>query len=88
MSYKMEDDPMTVDDIMSAKNAGLTDVKLVNEHFCLIAMPYEVVHSILSAAGGTIADPSIFGKEHREEAHKQLNDVISNIIPTYTFIDN
>jgi len=62
-------------------------VKLVNEHICLIAMPHEIVHSILCAAGGTVEDPSMFGKEHREEVHKQINEVIAKMVPTYTFID-
>ena len=71
----------------SEDNTKYDYVKIVNEHICLIAMPNEIVHSILYAVGGIIADPSIFGKELREEVHRKLNEVILKIAPVYCFID-
>ena len=78
-----ETNPMTNSEVIKKQ----TYVKVVNEHISLIAMPYEIVLSILRAASGTIADPSIFGKEHREEVHKQLNELIEKTAPPYTLID-
>ena len=83
MERIVRDEIMTVGELIEEPQY----VKMVNEHICLIAMPHEVVHSILCAAGGTIADPSIFGKEHREEVYKQLNEVIAKMVPIYSFVD-
>lgn len=62
-------------------------VKVTNQYFSLIMMPNEIVLSILRAAGGTIADPSMFDKEHREEVHKQINEIICKLVPTYVEVD-
>lgn len=45
----------------------------------LSTLSSEKLHSIIAAAAGTIADPSIFGEEHRKEVHKQLNELLENI---------
>lgn len=65
----------------------IRDVKVVNPNITLITMANEAAYGILCNAAEIVNDPSMFSKEHREEAHKQLNDVIGNITPTYMFID-